>query len=463
MEPGKRSGRTTRTLRACGIGGLVAAAALLVACEQTDLASESAQGTPSNAASAASAATVSDGSTLGVADRTNANVSLAVEGRFVAAVWSAAAASGETDVFAAVSQDSGQTFSTPTRVNVTAGEVNVNGEQPPRVALRARHEPTPDIAVVWTAKGPNGTRLISATSDDGGRTLTNDAVPGTDAPGNRGWEALGVGPGGRYFSVWLDHRNLAPAQQTQTAVAHQHGAHGEGSSAEAGDGVAMAQLSQLYVASLDGTVAPRGVTGGVCYCCKTAVAKGAGDTLYLAWRHVYPGNMRDIAFTVSRDGGKTFAAPVRVSEDKWQINGCPDDGPAMVVDSAGAVHVVWPSVVTEEGAPVKALFHAMTRDGRTFSTRDRIPTRGQANHPQLAIDSADTLAVTWDESGSGSRTLAAATGRIEAGNRVEFSRVAGDGPIGTYPDLVAVGPGAFLRASTTAGTGPSQIRLDRIR
>ena len=77
-------------------------------------------------------------------------------------------------------------------------------------------------------------------------------------------------------------------------------------------------FSQLYVASLDGSVAPKGVTGGVCYCCKTAIAAGPANSLYLAWRHVYPGNMRDIAFTVSRDGGKSFAPPVRVSEDKWQ-------------------------------------------------------------------------------------------------------------------------------------------------
>jgi len=34
---------------------------------------------------------------------------------------------------------------------------------------------------------------------------------------------------------------------------------------------------------------------------------------FAAWRHVYPGNIRDIAFTVSRDGGRTlrnrFASP----------------------------------------------------------------------------------------------------------------------------------------------------------
>ena len=49
---------------------------------------------------------------------------------------------------------------------------------------------------------------------------------------------------------------------------------------------------------------------------------------------------------------------------------------------------------------MKALFHAMTTDGRTFTARKRIPTEGQANHPQLAIDANGVLAVTWDESGT---------------------------------------------------------------
>ena len=67
--------------------------------------------------------------------------------------------------------------------------------------------------------------------------------------------------------------------------------------------------------------------------------------LYAAWRHVYPGNMRDMAFTVSRDGGATFAPPLRVSEDKWVLEGCPDDGPAIAVDGRSHVHLVWPTLV----------------------------------------------------------------------------------------------------------------------
>lgn len=408
-------------------------------------------------------AAVAPGVTLGVAGRANANVSLAAQGRFVQAVWSAALAGGDTDIFAATSRDGGQTFSAPVRVNTKPGDARVNGEQPPRVALRARAGGLPEIAVVWTTKASAGTVLLSATSTDGGRTFGRSAVvPGSDAAGNRGWEGLGVGPDGRFLSVWLDHRRLANPQQQAMAGEHHHGDGAAALPAAAPkDGVAMAQLSQLYLASLDGTLAARGITGGVCYCCKTAIAAGSGNSLYLAWRHVYPNNMRDIAFTVSRDGGKTFSAPVRVSEDKWQLEGCPDDGPSMSVDAQGVVHVVWPSVVTENGGPVKALFHAMTRDGKVFTPRVRIPTQGMANHPQLAIDTKGSLLVTWDESGSGTRTLAHAVGLLNGG-QVRFTRGVAEKTVGTYPVLAATAPGLWLRAWTTGDPASSRIMVSPI-
>jgi hypothetical protein len=412
----------------------------------------------------------STGVTLVVPGRASANVSIASSGLFVAAVWSASAPAGATDVYASASRDGGRTFSAAVRVNSVPGDARVNGEQPPRLALRDRAGSFPEIAVVWTTKGNAGTRLMSGSSLDGGRTFSPSAVvPGSDAPGNRGWEAVGAGPGGHFFSVWLDHRKLAPPQQMAMAGEHHHenGAMPmpmpTPAASTSSDGVAMAQLSQLYVASLDGSVAPKGVTGGVCYCCKTAIAAGPANALYLAWRHVYAGNMRDIAFTVSRDGGTTFSSPVRVSEDKWQIEGCPDDGPSMGVDRNGAVHIVWPTVVTEHGGPVKALFHAMTRDGRSFSARVRIPTTGQANHPQLAVGAdGATLMIVWDESGSGSRHLASATGRVDREGHVQFTRAGGPAEAGTYPVVASAGAGAWVRAWTAGDPSHSEIHVARM-
>jgi hypothetical protein len=286
-------------------------------------------------------------------------------------------------------------------------------------------------------------------------------VPGSDAAGNRGWESIVAGPDGRLFSAWLDHRRMAEPQQTSTAAEHHHESSGGTSATSMSAGPAASELSQLFVGSIDGAVAARGITSGVCYCCKTAVAAGPGNTLFVAWRHVYADNLRDIAFTSSHDGGATFASPVRVSEDHWQINGCPEDGPSIGVDPHGAVHVIWPTVVTENGSPLKALFHSVTKDGRTFTPRVRLPISAQANHPHLAIGPDGTLMVVWEESGNGTRRIGTALGRDAGAGRVDFARLPDDAGAGRYPDVVSVGSGAWLRAWTAGDAASSQIRLVR--
>jgi hypothetical protein len=90
------------------------------------------------------------------------------------------------------------------------------------------------------------------------------------------------------------------------------------------------------------------LAGGVCYCCKTAIASDAAGGVYAAWRHVYDGNVRDIPFIKSADGGRTFGAPVRVSDDNWVLDGCPENGPSLTVDEKGRIHVVWPTLVSAD-------------------------------------------------------------------------------------------------------------------
>jgi len=74
---------------------------------------------------------------LGVPNRSNATPSIAAGGNTVVVAWSATLPNGgAADVFAAVSRDGGRTFGAPARVNDVDGDARVNGEQPPRVALR---------------------------------------------------------------------------------------------------------------------------------------------------------------------------------------------------------------------------------------------------------------------------------------------------------------------------------------
>ena len=408
---------------------------------------------------------------LRIPNRASANVSLAADQSFLVAVWAASVAGGATDVFAAVSRDAGTTFTDPVRVNSTPGDVRAVGEQPPRVTLAPRGGTVPTVVVMWTARSASGTTLLTSRSTDAGRTFSPATlVPGTDTPGNRGWQAVATDPKGNIHAVWLDHRRMVTSDSS-AASGHQHGAAAEGNAGTAGrtsaavadkpDGVAMAQKSDLYFDTLGDAVAPRAVTPGVCYCCKTAIAFGPSNEIYLAWRHVYPGLLRDMAFTMSRDGGRTFADPVRVSQDNWKIDGCPEDGPALAVDGRSRIHIVWPTVVTESGTQTKALFHAMSTDGRSFSLRTRIPTEGQPNHPQLAVAPDGALVAVWDESGGGLRRIARGRGAVDAAGRVSFTRTALGSDSGTYPKLVAT-PNGWLTAWTSGQSGASVIRLARL-
>jgi hypothetical protein len=402
--------------------------------------------------------------TLAVPQRANANVSLASSGSFVAAVWSGTLEGGQSDIYAATSRDGGQTFSAPVRVNATEGDVFVNGEQPPRVTLRARPGSDPQIDVLWVGKRGKTTPLWSSRSVDGGKSFAPAAtVPGSEAVGLRGWHSTAVDGRGNIQAVWLDHRRMSE-RDSQTTAMHHHDAAGSAAptAAAASDGAAMAELSQLYFATLGGAPA-HPVTSGVCFCCKTAIASGAAGEIYLAWRHVYAGNLRDIAFASSSDGGRTFSGPVRVSEDKWAINGCPEDGPVLAVDRRSRVHAIWPTVVSENGDSVKALFHAVTGDARTFSTRLRLPSKGQANHPQMALAGDGSLVMAWDESGDGPRRIAVARGRIDQEGRVSVERLpSGNARPGVYPSLATLPQGVML-AWTAGERAQSTIHVESIR
>lgn len=390
-----------------------------------------------------------DAVTLDVPGRTDSTPWLAASGSFVAVAWGATA-EGKTDVFVAVSRDAGSTFGRPVQVNRIAGEARLGGEMPPRVALSTRSgAATPDVTVLWTARGAR-TEIRTARSTDGGRTFDAPVtLQSPDAPGDRGWPAVALDGRGRTHAIWLDHRGMTAG----SAAGDSHAGHQAGA---AHDGAVMAQRSALYYASVAGT-GERELATGVCYCCKTALAAGPDGSLFAAWRHVYSGNHRDMALAVSRNGGRSFSPPVRVSEDGWVINGCPDDGPAMAVDAGGTVHLVWPTVVG--GAkPQGAIFYASTRDGVRFTPRVRVPTLGspKPSHPQVAVDRSGRIFIAWDETVAGRRVAAVRTLRLQQGRSPAFGDIVTltrDSPA-MYPVLAATDRG-MAAVWTTGGERPT--------
>jgi hypothetical protein len=330
--------------------------------------------------------------TLGLPRAVNSTPVLAASGRWVVAVWTATDHE-RTNLYAATSADEAKRFGAPVRVNDVDGEAHVYGEDPPRVAIapttNSESTAPPTIIVTWPSDRAKHLGLRSARSVDGGRTfLPSTSIGDETIAGERGFQSVTVGADRVARAAWLDgRRDPGTPPHTNTG----------------GDYDPMHLM--FTTGSADGRWnAEMRLATNVCGCCKTAIATGREGSVYVAFRNIYPGSLRDISFTMSHDGGRTFSPPVRVSEDHWMLEGCPDDGPTMALDHDGVVHVVWPTLV--QGAqPAIALFHASTRDGVTFTPRQRIETLDtpKPSHPQLTADACGALTLVWDETQGSTR------------------------------------------------------------
>ena len=395
-----------------------------------------------------------DSVTLSVPGRVNSNPSIAADGETVGVVWAAAVPNGGADAYCAVSRNGGRSFGTAVKVNDGDGDVQTNGEQPPRVTIAGSV-----IAVSWVSALDGKTIRVARSLDGGRRFEASQAVSARGAPGNRGWQSMTIDKNGDTVVAWLDHRDMASAGTHDHADPSSHGTR---------DGAEMAQRSALYTARVTRTgVEPeRRITTGVCYCCKTAVAStSAGEVV--AWRQVYAGNIRDIAFVGiprrSAEASRYIATPIRVSEDNWQLDGCPDDGPAVAIDAQSRVHLVWPTLLRDGQQPAMALFYAMSTDGRRFTPRERMPTQGTPHHPQIAIAADGSPVFAWDELENGvrraayGRRVARPGGGDGAGT---FIRDRGLAEEGAYPVLAATGD-AVVTACAAGARDRSEIIVMR--
>jgi hypothetical protein len=393
--------------------------------------------------------------TLAVPGAANTTPSLAVSGRTVAAVWTATK-DGIANVYFARSSDGGATFSSPRRVNDQDGDAGATNEQPPRLVISGTGA-AQTFTVMWSKRdqGPMETRrdiIRVSRSTDGGRTFSPARFAHDPSlSGARGWEALALGANGVVHAVWLDGRD---ANKKIAAMSHNGVSH---------KGQPPQEIYHATLAS-DGRMIETRIAEDVCFCCKTAVAVDSRGGVYAAWRHVFPGSMRDIAFARSFDGGRQFSPLVRVSDDRWQLNGCPEDGPSLAVDSAGTIHITW-STVVNAGEPYKVLFYATSRDGRTFSPRAQIPTSENATpgHPHLTLTRDGGAAIVFDETIKGARRVSLA--RVSRTGEPQRPEVLSANDSASHPVVVQTNPRGLLIAWTSRSDDPSipsTIRLRRI-
>lgn len=121
---------------------------------------------------------------------------------------------------------------------------------------------------------------------------------------------------------------------------------------------------------------------GTCECCRTDLLTDDQGNIHLAYRSImFPSalsgkQVRDMAYKVSSDQGKTFSTPKTISKDNWEIEGCPHSGPSLA-EANGKIQAVW---FTAGGSP--GLYYTSAPGlGGDFKSRNLITAEGR--HPQM--------------------------------------------------------------------------------
>jgi hypothetical protein len=263
----------------------------------------------------------------------------------------------------------------PRALTVTAGS-SLDLPVPLRVgAIEASVTVTAETTILETARSQ-----ITATIAEA--EVIREALTGA-----RGRQSLAIDADSVVHAAWLDGRDAKPGAALSLPTPAPAATAGP-TTAASGHAMHRSSRQDIYHAVWrpDGQALEARVATDVCFGCKTSVATAPDRTTYVAFRHIYPTNLRDMAVARSIDGGRTFAAPVRVSEDHWQINACPEDGPSIAVAAGGTLHIAWPTLIpgTEpqgQGSRSAATAGECVRRSRLFPARLLLP--GRRRPPRL--------------------------------------------------------------------------------
>jgi len=271
------------------------------------------------------------------------------------------------------SDDKGNTFSTPVKVNAEAEKISTNPEARPHIKVGSNGNVYVSYAIKLKKRFSGHVKFSRST--DGGKTFSTPIIvnDNRDMIGHS-FPVLGINKQDQLYIAWLDSRDRVAAKKA--------GKDYNGSA--------------LYYATSDDhgvSFQPNAkIADTTCQCCRLDMAMD-NELPVITWRHIYGDNIRDQAIIRFTDK-TTFGQAQRVSEDQWQIDACPHHGSTLAIDDNGRYHTAW----FTQGSVRQGLFYASSNNqGQQFTAP--LPfgdAESQPKHPTLlTID--NTLYLAWKE------------------------------------------------------------------
>lgn len=339
-------------------------------------------------------------------------------------LWLAWMAGGKVSV--ASSRDAGKSLSEPVQVTPDALNLDWGPDARPKIAIDSSGHIALAFAI-FKDKAFNG-QVLYTRSNDGGKSFAAPR-PITASNESQRFETIGFDREGTLFAAWLDKRNRVPAQEAGKKY----------------DGAAL-----FFASSKDGGRTysdARMAIDNTCECCRLGLAFDPSNHPVVVFRNIFAGGIRDHAVITFAD----FATPGearRVSVDDWQIAACPHHGPSLAISPGGTYHVTW----FTNGKARKGLFYAQSRDGgKSFSAPLAIGEPKRNPSRPFVLAGPQSVTVVWKEFDGEKTTVNLMTSADDGKTWTKPRAIAETPDTSDHPLLVTDGRRTYLSWMTKAG------------
>lgn len=295
----------------------------------------------------------------------------------------------------------------------------------------------------WLRKrAGGGYDVLLSDSRDGGATWSTPWTPHRDGSDTEhGFVSLVARGDGSAMAIWLDGRGFAGLEEVS---AERHAA------------------AALRYTLIDGTgAAPIPEANAIdlraCSCCQTSAA-AVGDDVVVAYRDRSDTEIRDVS--IARFEGGRWTAPFTVFDDGWHIDGCPVNGPSLAAEK-NRVAVAW---FTAAGEITQVKLAISEDGGRHFAA----PVRIDDGHPQgrvdvaLIADGSDRTVVAWQELRGTAVELRVATVRNGRRGKSKIVTSLPAGRASGFSQLAVVGNSVVLGWTGADTSGNPQVMSARL-